>query len=374
MKKIVSIFAGLVGFCNLSHSQDVFFTLEYKTGPDSFYVYMTPGFSDATFNMGLSQVTIVFNSTFPVSNPPSSSIALTSVALPAWTAQDFAQEPGGAQKKFVTFLTLGAAMGNVNSGDKILLFRYRVTGGNCLGGTSSRNFVNGTDPVDPASNFGDFTAFINVDGIDHLSSNVNISLLTCAQLVLPVHILDFNVRRDNNNGVINWSASGEEFNSDYYELERSTDGINFQVVARIECRELPGIQRYEYVDQNIARLSAKYVYYRLKQYDKDAKFIQSSVRQLRFDIAAAGIQMYPNPVKTGFYVNIPFTNPDQSKVTLVVLNNAGQPVQSREITAVQASNYYFDIKNVHLAAGDYYLRIMYKDELLDLKKFLVAKE
>ncbi len=370
MKKIVSIVAVLISFCNLSYSQ-VSFALQYKPIPDSFYVYLRPGFSDPTFNMGVSQATIVFNNTFPIAS--AAGVTITSVNS-AWLPQDFGQEAGGAQRKFLSFLTSGAALGSLGPADLLLLFRFRVTGGNCAGGTSMRLFVNGTDPIDPGNVFADLTAFVNVDGVDHLATNTNPTMLSCLQLILPVNFLEFNARRDNSNGVVNWSVSGEDNKSSYYELERSLDGTNFQSIARIDCRKLPGIQSYEYTDLNISRFNARFVYYRVKQYDVDAKFIVSGVRQLRFDITDKGVQMYPNPVVTGFYVNVPFVNPDQSKVSLIIINSAGQPVQAREITSQQATNYYFDIQNAHLAAGDYYLKIVHNENVLDIKKFLKANE
>ena len=373
MKKIRFTFLAIVLSLSKVFSQDILVTLEYKTIPDSFYVYITPTFSDASFNMGTSQISVVFNSTFPVTNPPASSISVTGVNG-GWTAQDFAQEVGGAQRKFSSFLTSGAALGNVNAGQRVLLFRYRVNGGNCVVGTTSRNFVNGTDPVDPASTFQDFTTFINVDGMDHLSSNSDVTMRACTQLILPVKIIEFNARRDGGNGIVNWSAVGEEFNSDYYELERSIDGHGFQSVTRIDCRKLTGLQKYEYVDQNITSLNSKYVYYRLKQYDFDDKFAVSGIRQLKMDISDKGVQMYPNPVKSGFYLNIPFTNPNQAKVSLTIMNGYGQAVHAKEITTQQATNYYYDLRSVQLAAGDYYLKIVQDGRVVDIKKFLFSKE
>ena len=148
MKKIIAAVVGIFCLGNVSFSQDILITLQYKTAPDSFYVYMTPAFSDATFNVGTSQITVVFNSTFPVTG--TGSVGITSVAAAAWAPTDYVQEPGGAQKKYLSFLTSGAPFGNITAGQKVLLFRFRVTGGDCLVGTSLRVFVNGTDPVDPA--------------------------------------------------------------------------------------------------------------------------------------------------------------------------------------------------------------------------------
>ena len=207
-----------------------------------------------------------------------------------------------------------------------------------------------------------------------MATNSNVSLLTCAQLILPVKIIEFNARRDGNDGILEWSAIGEEFNSDYYELERSVDGSSFEAIAHIDCRKLTGVQKYQYTDQNISNLNSKYVYYRVKQFDLDDKFTVSGIRQLKMDISDKGIAMYPNPVKSGFYLNVPFTNPNQGKVVLTIMNGVGQPVSTKEITSQQATNYYYDLRNARLAAGDYYLKIVHDGQVLDIKKFLISKE
>lgn len=375
MKKILSGILGLFALCTAAISQDIFITLEYKSGPDSFYVSMTPTFSDPTFNMGSSQITLVFNSTFPVSSPFNGSVAITSLTGAAFSAQDFAQEPGGAQKKFGSFFTSGAALGNINAGQKVTLFRFRVNGGNCVGGTTLRNFVNGVDPSDPAGTFQDFSTFIaEVPSGEHFSNNSNVSLLACTQLILPAKVIEFNARRNGNDGIVSWTAAGEDPNSDYYEVERSTDGSLFQSIGSIDCRKLPGLQKYEYTDRNITNLNSKYIYYRLRQYDLDGKFVLSGIRQLKMDISGIGVQIYPNPVISGFYINVPFTNPDQSKVSLIILSGSGQAVDSREITMQQATNYYYDIRKSLFASGDYYLKIVHSGQVVEVKKFFINKD
>ena len=355
-------------------SQDVIMSLEYKLGTDSFYVYATPLFSDPTFNMGASKVSIVYSNGFVINPVPSSSIAVTGVNG-TWAAQDYAMEPLFPQKKYVSFITSGASLGNVTALQKILLFRYRVISGNCLANTFSRNYVNLIDPVDPGGTSQDYTTFLNVDGSNHNSINVNLSLLSCVDLlILPAKILEFNARKDGNDGVINWTTTGEELNSNFYEIERSVDGLNFQSIARIDCKKIAGTHKYEYTDQNISRLNSKTVYYRVRQYDLDNKFTMTGIRQVRMDISDKGAMLYPNPVKSGFYLNIPFTNPDQTKVSLTIMNGQGQVVNSKEITTVQASNYYYDLQSAKLATGDYYLKVIHKGHVIDIKKFFIIKD
>ena len=123
--------------------------------------------------------------------------------------------------------------------------------------------MSSVDPEDPSGTMSfSFLTYINEASVgDHFSTSSS-GLLSCAQLTLPVNFLEFNARRESNNGIISWSVGGEDLNSNYYDLERSIDGSSFQSIADINCRKLPGLQKYEYKDLNITSLNSKYIYYR----------------------------------------------------------------------------------------------------------------
>jgi hypothetical protein len=378
MKKLILVVVvALSGLCKLE-AQTMSVTLQYRPGPDSFYVYMVPSFNQAIFNLGPSQLTIVFSTDYPIASPPASAIATSSTITGlTWTAQDFALEAAPPFKKYVAFQTTGAPIpGGLAFNSPILIFRFQLNGGaNCVG--LLRNYVNGFDLTDPTGTAGgDFSAVLT-DGnttMEYFTTNSNINLQACSELILPVNILDFNVTRSNDDARIEWSVTGEDNKTSHYKLERSFDGTNFSEFATIPARKLPGTQTYIYKDLNIVSFNASKVFYRMKQYDIDAKFIQTSIRMLRLDIRGSGITVFPNPVREGFYVNIPFTDPDQRPVKLILRSGSGQLVQSKTITTSQASNYYFDIKDLNLASGQYYLQIYFEGQVLENKKLFVNKD
>jgi hypothetical protein len=378
MKKILLTAFSAFCFANMQ-AQSLAVTLEYKAIPDSFYVYMVTDFSMGTFNLGPSQVTLVFSNNYGISAPASAVIATTGVAGgAAWTAQDFALETLAPNKKYVGFQTTGAPVTGVSSGTPVLLFRFRVTGvgGNCVSGSGTlRHYVNGVDLTDPSGAGGDFSSVINEGGLnDYFTTNTSTTMQGCNQLILPVHLLDFNARKQDKNAIVNWSVTGEDFNTNYYELERSVDGIHFNSFAKINSRRQPGIQHYEYTDPNISTFNTKNVYYRLKQFDFDGRNIVSGIRYIRLDVDAAGIQVFPNPVKEGFYVSIPMADPGNKKVKLNLIAADGRIVGVREIAARQATNYYFNIGDKLLAAGQYNLQIILDDTILSNKKLYVNQQ
>ena len=64
---------------------------------------------------------------------------------------------------------------------------------------------------------------------------------------------------------------------------------------------------------------------------------------------------------------------DSRKVKLNLISSNGQLISSKQITTAQASNYYFDIKDKNLAAGNYNLQIIFEEKIMDTKKLFVSQ-
>lgn len=106
----------------------------------------------------------------------------------------------------------------------------------------------------------------NINDINYLPENV--TKLDCG--VLPVEMLSFEVNTDQNNNVIlNWSTATET-NSDYFQVERSTNGIDWIVIgSETAAGNSNEIIEYSFVDYNADNGIS---YYRLKQVDFDGAF------------------------------------------------------------------------------------------------------
>jgi hypothetical protein len=197
------------------------------------------------------------------------------------------------------------------------------------------------------------------------------SSATLGGVILPVNWLSFDVVKQGNDGLLNWAVANEDANH-HYELQRSTNNTSYNTIATVN-KSTNGSTAYNYTDAGITNLNASVLYYRIKQVDINGRISYSDTRTLRLDIKGGQINIFPNPVKDGFYVSIPFTNPDSRKVKLNLVNSNGQLISSRQITTAQASNYYFDIKDKNLAAGNYNLQIIFEEKIMDTKKLFVSQ-
>ena len=114
------------------------------------------------------------------------------------------------------------------------------------------------------------------------------------EVPLPIELLCFTAECSPPNIIIEW-ATASEINNDYFTVERSFDGVNFDILGTLAgAGNSSQIQYYSFIDNKpFDGIS----YYRLKQTDFDGKYEY-------FNIIAANcrneffgdIKVYPNPV------------------------------------------------------------------------------
>ncbi len=115
---------------------------------------------------------------------------------------------------------------------------------------------------------------------------------------LPVKLIILTVHQSNEDAILNWQTASE-INSDYFEVERSTDNADWLAVGRIKAAgNSSEIKNYGYPDNISAMLqqNVKSIYYRLKQVDKDGAIINSTVISLNLKTKISTITLYPLPI------------------------------------------------------------------------------
>jgi len=82
---------------------------------------------------------------------------------------------------------------------------------------------------------------------------------------LPVGLLDFDGQKETQYNTLFWTTE-YEINSDYFLLERTTDGVNWQFAAKIDTdNDTPGLHQYFWNDYSFEPNTMNY--YRLNQFD-----------------------------------------------------------------------------------------------------------
>ena len=113
---------------------------------------------------------------------------------------------------------------------------------------------------------------------------------------LPINLISFDATlTDDRTVVISWETASE-INNDYFTIERSSNGISFDVIEEIAGAGNSSEQLYyETYDYDPIEGVA---YYRLKQTDFDGKFEYFDIIGVSFEETADGdcvLKVYPNP-------------------------------------------------------------------------------
>ena len=164
---------------------------------------------------------------------------------------------------------------------------------------------------------------------------------TCG--TLPVTWLSFTANAINTDAHLTWRTAQEQ-NCYLYEIERSTDGINYEKIGQQLCRNQLATQQYQYVDVNPGSGS---FFYRIKQSDTDGRFEYSAVRKVNFG-RNSKIMVYPNPARSYITIsNLKGVN------ELVLFDVTGRMVLQQKTAQAQLT-----INTGHLAPGIYELMIV----------------
>ena len=159
-----------------------------------------------------------------------------------------------------------------------------------------------------------------------------------ARSPLPVELLRFTVIAKDVSVQLGW-ATATEINNDYFEVERSADGIKFISIDKINgAGNSAQILNYSTVD-NTPLMGISY--YRLKQTDYNKKATYSIINSVRFDGRKHIIcNIYPNPTD-GLSFNFQTTRSDNEDVMVVVHDMLGKEIYSK-LTIANTNN-----QNVH---------------------------
>ncbi|MBR4452662.1 MAG: chitobiase/beta-hexosaminidase C-terminal domain-containing protein [Bacteroidales bacterium] len=171
------------------------------------------------------------------------------------------------------------------------------------------------------------------------------------QANLPVELLYFTAECMGEATQLQWSTASET-NNEYFTIERSSDAVNYEEIARIQGAGTTS-QRNDYsfmVDNN----SNAITYYRLRQTDIDGKYeiFAPIAIQCQNNKAATEISIYPVPAND--QVNIFSSNSPMTRVEIYSI--MGNKVSEEQVEGHQAT-----LQIGHLATGVYAAKIHTED-------------
>ncbi len=216
--------------------------------------------------------------------------------------------------------------------------------------TDNDGFFNDETPISGATSLG--SNIYEFSGVSAIANNLRFTIgtINSSQTPLPIELVYFNVIPQNNRSVkLEWQTASE-INNDFFTVERSLNGIDWEIIAKVNGAGNSNIMlTYSIVDQTpYFGIS----YYRLKQTDFDGQFEYSSIKSVNFKITELNnVQIYPNPTNNVFTVN---GNPEEL-AEIKITNALGQEVTNLiYITHENGSTLLIDLSN--LSQGLYYVK------------------
>ena len=178
---------------------------------------------------------------------------------------------------------------------------------------------------------------------------------------LPVELLGFNVECLNLNGIITWTTATQS-NNDYFTLEKSSNGMDFQELYRIKGEVNSLIQNnYSVADD---KLFEQLTYYRLKQTDFNGNFTYSKVIVLECNSSNFDITIHPNPFNSQTLISF---NKEQINTSIKITNSFSQEIKSIFIN----NSKQIAIEKGDMAPGIYFVQIINNSQNVINKKVVI---
>jgi hypothetical protein len=174
---------------------------------------------------------------------------------------------------------------------------------------------------------------------------------------LPVQLTSFAGKVDEHNlATLRWTTASE-YNTAYFALERSAEGITFTEVGRVPAAGASNQSlAYQWDDlQHLTHLT----YYRLRQADNDGTVVYSSVVSLSPNntLSSRLLEVYPNP-SAGQNIQLLLQGYSGEPITLRLTDTLGRTLLSQSLTPSDA-RYLAPLPLLQaLASGTYILTLV----------------
>lgn len=182
---------------------------------------------------------------------------------------------------------------------------------------------------------------------NNYNPNANNDNGSCTYSVVPVELTTFTAEKQNENVLLKWTTE-TEIDNDYFDVEWSYNGINFEKIGQVQGYGST-IETQEYEFLHVINLtgfeSLSSLYYRLKQVDFDGEFEYSKTINIEINDYSntAAVKVFPNP--TSGFITI-----ETNKEKLITIRNIyGQIVTQQTVNGTQQ----LDLSQ--LSAGIYFV-------------------
>ncbi len=186
-------------------------------------------------------------------------------------------------------------------------------------------------------------------------------------VVLPVQFLSFTGVQQNNSVVLSWTIISDQ-EVDRFEVERSTDNINFiNTVTVIQPVQLFVPQSFSATD-DISNVTSDLIYYRLKVIGTTGQIKYSTIISVQKNNNGIKISISPNPASQ--VVTVSFNVLKNSEVTILLFDYTGKTLLNKKLEVLEGYN-NIQFTDLHkYSNGIYNLKITVNEQTF-VKKLII---
>jgi len=166
---------------------------------------------------------------------------------------------------------------------------------------------------------------------------------------LPVKFLQFTAKDFTGYNELRWKTTNEQ-NISYYEIEFSSDGVNYTSVGKVNAVNNPSENNYSF--HHFISAFTK-LFYKIKIIDRDGRITYSDIVILDKK-QTASIKIYPTLIRDG-RLNILSDKPLEE---MIIFSTDGRKVYQDELNNLSGS---INISLPHLQEGVYIIQVKWKD-------------
>ncbi len=171
-------------------------------------------------------------------------------------------------------------------------------------------------------------------------------------VVLPLKLGQFSASKNAGRVMLNWETLSEE-NTAHFEIERSSDAINWSAIGQVTAKG-NSVQK-EYYSFTDPAPAVQTSFYRLKMADKDGIYTYSRVITVTASSDITGIRLFPNPARETLQTQ--YSADRAGAVQVFITDASGKTVYTSTHTARPGTN-TSSIPVQLLAPGYYQLTIL----------------
>ncbi len=182
-------------------------------------------------------------------------------------------------------------------------------------------------------------------------------------LTIPVTLKAFQGNYTKQNVHLDWAVENE-YAFNYYEIERSTDGINFTTINKVKAE---GLSKYAMDDATFDVKSTR-LYYQLKMVNLDYTYVYSPVIAVQLPKQSKGLVVYPNPATKE--ISFKTTDGEATDFELIITDAMGKIWLQKNLSTDSNTSKSLNISQ--LSAGNYFITTQIKG-VLEHQRLTVVK-